>query len=127
MALETSILTSIKKMVGLIEEDTSFDQDILVFINAAFSRLHELGVGATVFVVADESVTWDSLSLSTEALSNVKTYIFLRVRLFFDPPSAGYLVEAYQKEITKHESLLNTFHDVTAETTYADLVVESEV
>ena len=94
-----SILTSIKKMIGLTEEYTQFDGDIIVHINSVFMALHQLGVGPTTgFTISDKSKTWtDYLGVGTN-IEAVKSYIYLKVRLIFDPPSSSAVIEAIERQ-----------------------------
>ncbi len=125
--MEASILTSTKKMLGLAPDYTVFDLDVLMFINSAFSSLNQLGVGATEGVVVENAEkTWATLELTDPALSLVKIYIFLKVRMFFDPPSTSFLIEAVEKQIREHEWRLAAVHDATAAATYPVVIVESE-
>ena len=103
-----SILTSIKKLLGPMEEDTSFDSDIVMYINSAIMRLNQIGIGPiTGYSIIDKSNTWDELLGEREDLAAVKSYIYLKVRLIFDPPQSGFLVEAIKNQITELESTLN--------------------
>jgi hypothetical protein len=91
----TSILTSVKKTLGLEEADTSFDADILVFINSTFSTLHQLGVGPeNGFQIEDKVVTWDAFLGTDPRLNNVKAYMHLKVRMLFDPPTTSFAIDA---------------------------------
>lgn len=106
--MEDSILTSTKKALGLDEEDTSFDLDILLFINSVLSTLNQIGVGpVNGYQIEDKSATWDELLNSDPRLNNVKTYTYLRVRLLFDPPATSFAIAAIEKQITELESRIN--------------------
>lgn len=105
-----SILTSIKKMLGLGESDTQFDEELIMFINAAFSTLLQLGVGpSTGFIIEDEFAEWAEFLGTRTDVENVKTYIYLKVRLIFDPPQTSYLVEAINKQIAECEWRINNW------------------
>lgn len=103
-----SILTSIKKLLGVEEDYTHFDTDIVIYINTALMRLNQLGIGPTLgFRIQDKTAEWiDFLSDATD-LEGVKTYVYLKVRLVFDPPQMGYLVEAIKDQIKELEWTLN--------------------
>ena len=104
----TSILTSIKKLLGPTEEDTSFDVDIIMHINSAFFRLNQLGVGpATGFFITDNTKTWEDFLESRTDLEAVKTYVYQKVRLVFDPPQSSFLVEAIKDSIKEFEWTIN--------------------
>lgn len=105
-----SILTSIKKLLGPSAEDEHFDPDIIMHINTVLADLNELGVGPDEgFEIEDDSACWDELipEESLKKLNNVKTYIYLRVRLLFDPPANSAVIESINKQIDKLEWRLN--------------------
>lgn len=90
-----SILTSIKKLLGIEEDYDCFDGDIMLHINGALSTLHQLGVGpAEGFSIEDASKTWDDFIPNSPKLNSVKTLVYLRVRLVFDPPTNSSLLTA---------------------------------
>ena len=106
--MATSILTSIKKLLGPTEEDTSFDVDITMHINSAFFRLNQLGVGPSEgFFITDKSKTWEEFLASRKDLEAVKSYVYQKVRLMFDPPQSGFLVEALKESIKEFEWTIN--------------------
>ena len=103
-----SILTSVKKMLGIIEEDTSFDMDIILHINSVFMILKQLGVGPKAgYTISGKSNLWSEFLTSYEQLELVKSYMFLKVRLLFDPPTVGAVMESYQRMIDEFEWRLN--------------------
>lgn len=108
-----SILQTIKKMLGeLPEEYECFDQEILIHINSAISTLTQIGVGPSEgFYVQDSNTTWDEFIPSDPRLSIVKTYIYLKVKIAFDPPSSSYILDSYQKTINELEWRLNVLCD----------------
>lgn len=109
-----SILDSTKKVLGLTEDYTAFDQDIIIYINTAFSSLHQLGVGPIEgFAIEDASTTWDAFLGTDPRLNSVKTYIHLRSRLLFDPPTTSYLVDALDKQLKELEWRLNVQREET--------------
>jgi hypothetical protein len=109
--METSILISTKKILGLDQSYTAFDQDVLTHINTAFSTLNQLGVGPVQgFFIEDETPTWDDfLDMVDDVMMHnmVKTYVYLRVRLLFDPPQTSYLIEALNQQLKEFEWRLN--------------------
>ena len=110
--MSDSILTSIKKLLGLTEEYTYFDADILMHINMAFMVLYQLGVGpSTPFSIADETATWSDFLGDSTDLAGVKTYIYLKVRLVFDPPQSSAAMEAIKQNIAELEWRLNVTVD----------------
>lgn len=95
-----SILTSVKKNLGLDVSYTAFDQDILMHINSALATLTQLGIGPeNGFTVEDASTTWATIIGTDAQLNSVKTLVYLRVRLLFDPPTTGYLIDAMKEQI----------------------------
>ena len=105
-----SVLTSIKKLLGITEADKSFDTDVIIHINSVFSDLAQLGVGPSEgFSIDDKYSNWsDFISVEdTKLFNNVKTYMYLRVKLLFDPPTNSSVLIAMQKEADKLEWRLN--------------------
>lgn len=104
-----SILTSIKKMLGIAENYTQFDTDIIIHINSVFMVLTQLGVGpSTGFYIEDDSAEWVDFIPDLTKLQAVKTYIYLKVRLLFDPSSLGSATLAsYERQIQELEWRLN--------------------
>lgn len=102
-----SILTSIKKLLGITEEYTHFDADIIMHINSVFMVLNQLGVGPTAgFFIEDESTTWDEYLGDPTELQLVKTYMYMKVRMMFDPPTGGVL-NSMKEQINEFEWRLN--------------------
>lgn len=107
-----SILNTIKAMLGIPSTDTAFDTDIIVLINSALTNLLQIGVSSDAsFVVEDDSTKWADLTDNEAVLNMAKTYIFLKVRLTFDPPGTSYLINAYEKQIAEIEWRLNELAD----------------
>jgi hypothetical protein len=106
--MENSILKSTKKVLGLADGYTAFDLDVLTHINAAFSVLNDLGVGPVGgYFVEDDAAEWSSLGLPQNQLSMVRTYIYLKTRMLFDPPTTSFLIDATNKQIEQLEWRLN--------------------
>lgn len=94
-----SILTSTKKLLGIDESLEVFDLDILIHINSVFSDLHQLGVGPEdPFSIEDEVDTWGMFIGDSQMINSVKSYVYLRVRLLFDPPQTGPTAAAMEKQ-----------------------------
>lgn len=100
-----SILTSVKKMLGITKEYTHFDEDIINNINAVFADLAQMGVGpANGFCIVDDSETWDEFIDDNLLLNSVKSYMHLRVKLLFDPASVGSsTLASYERQIAQWE------------------------
>lgn len=100
-----SILTSIKKLLGLIEEDEHFDTDLIIHINSVLNILNQMGVGPTTgFSISDKTAVWtDFISRTDCRLEFVKTYIHLKVKLIFDPPTSSSVAESMNTMIKELE------------------------
>lgn len=109
--MEESILITIKKMVGLDESFTTFDLDIIAYINTVFVVLNQLGVGPSkVFSIVDAEDTWSDFG-EYEYIEMVKSYIAKKVQLMFDPPTSGVLVEAIKNKISEDEFRLSMYEE----------------
>lgn len=107
-----SILTSIKKLLGIAKEYDHFDQDIVMHINSAFSVLTQLGVGPDEgFYIKDASKTWSEFLYDDPRLEFVKIYIYLKVKLAFDPPLSSAVIEAINRQISELEWRINVTVD----------------
>lgn len=100
-----SILTSIKKLLGIVKEDTAFDADIIIHINSVFMTLNQLGVGPEDgFMVINDTETWNKfLGDSNKLIQAVKTYTYLKVKMVFDPPTNSSVLSAIQREVDAYE------------------------
>lgn len=103
-----SILTSTKKILGVEADYTAFDVDIMTHINTVFSVLNQLGIGpAGGFAIEDAEPTWEDFLDEDLRLNSVKTYVYLRVRLLFDPPTTSYLITSMSEQIQELEYRLS--------------------
>ena len=132
--MNDSILNSIKKMLGITEEYEHFDQDIIAHINSAFMVLTQLGVGpSSGFFITDKSATWSNFitnegtisksrsrprelaitqaANSTTNVGMIQSYIYMKVKLLFDPPQNSFLVDSLNKSISEYEWRLNAMFD----------------
>lgn len=99
-----SILTSIKKMLGITEDYTHFDQDIIMHINSVFLNLTQIGVGPEEgFFIEDSYAEWSEFIGDAAMLQAVKSYMYLKVRLLFDPPLNSAVLEANNRMIAEYE------------------------
>lgn len=99
-----SILTSVKKLLGILEDSTEFDTDIIININAAISTLYQLGVGKLGFVLESKDDTYeDLLEELTPMFQSVKMYLYYKTRLGFDPPTTQALLSMTEKSIQELE------------------------
>lgn len=103
-----SILTSIKKLIGYDEADDSFDTDLIMHINSVLAILRQLGVGPSEgFRIKDESTTWDEFIPEEQFLDDVKTFVYLKVRLIFDPPQSSAMMDAMNRTLSELEWRIN--------------------
>ena len=99
-----SILTSIKKLLGMPEGYTAFDQDVIMHINSVFLVLKQLGVGpAEGFFIEDASSTWDEYIEDPFECNAVKTYMYAKVRLIFDPPQNSSHIKCLEQTVAEFE------------------------
>ena len=107
-----SILTSIKKLLGIDEEYEHFDPDIIMHINSVFMILNQLGVGPSEgFSIQDSKSVWSDFIPSGSNLEAVKTYMHLKVKQMFDPPSSSAVSDAINRSIAELEWRLNVAAD----------------
>ena len=110
--METSILTSIKKLLGVAEDYTEFDEDIMTNINSVFLNLTQLGVGPEEgFMIEDNTAVWEDFINNSTQLQAVKTYVYLKVKLLFDPPLSSSVTESINRMIAELEWRLNAAVD----------------
>lgn len=103
-----SILTSIKKLLGITEEYDAFDQDIIMHINTVMGILTQLGIGPTEgFSISDKETTWADYLGDDHRFEMVKSYIYLKVRMMFDPSLTSTVNEAITRNISELEWRLN--------------------
>lgn len=122
-----SILTTTKKALGLHEADTSFDADVIMYINSVFSTLNQLGVGPTGgFMIHGVEETWAVYLGSDMNMNDVKTYMYLRVRMLFDPPTTSFALSAMKEQIDEHTWRINVYREtlLAATDTTTDTTIE---
>lgn len=107
-----SILLSIKKLLGIDAVCDHFDTDVILHINSALMVLNQLGVGPPGgFVVTSNAETWSDFLGTNQTIEAVKTYVFLKVKLAFDPPQSSAAIESFNKMIAEYEWRLNVAVD----------------
>lgn len=112
--MSDSVLISTKKILGIDEDYSAFDLDIVTHINSVFATLSELGLGPELgFMIVDEDDLWSDF-FEDIRLNSIKTYVYLRVRLLFDPPSTSYAITALEKQAKELEWRLNVVREATA-------------
>lgn len=104
---EESILKSVKLMLGLPPEYDAYDPQIIIDINSTFDILHQLGVGDGDFYVTGDEETWDEIVPDTR-YNFIKTYVYMKVRLMFDPPQSSYHLQALKDQIAELEWRINS-------------------
>lgn len=103
---KNSILTSIKKLLGITESCTDFDTDIIMHINTVLMTLNQLGVGTEGFQIEDKNAVWSEF-IDPNKLAATKSYVYLKVKLLFDPPLNSAIIEAIKESIRELEWRLN--------------------
>lgn len=107
-----SILASTKHVLNLEEDYTPFDQDIIMHINSVFFTLNQLGIGPVDgFRIDDDVAVWSDFTGDDIRYDAVKTYMYLRVRLLFDPPQTSYLIQAFKEQREELEWRLNVHRE----------------
>lgn len=113
-----SVLTSIKKLLGISEEDTSFDVDLIMHINSVFSVLNQLGVGPPEgYAIQDKNNTWNEFITEDTKLNFVKSFMHLKVKLLFDPPLSSSVMESMKQMIGELEWRLSVAIDLRKDET----------
>lgn len=104
-----SILTSIKKLLGIPEDYEHYDADIIMHINSVFMILNQLGVGpSNGFSITDKTAVWSNFISDNDNLEAVKSYVYMKVRLLFDPPLSSAVMECMNRMIGELEWRLNS-------------------
>lgn len=107
-----SILLSVKKMLGLDKDYDVFDPELIIHINTVFGTLHQLGVGPEdQFRITGDSEVWSDFTTEGEQTDEVKSYVYLRVRLLFDPPSSSFVLSSFKEQLQELEWRLNVKAD----------------
>lgn len=102
--MENSILNSIKQLLGISADETVFDTDIIIHINSVIASLTQMGIGpSNGFEIVDNSATWTDFLEDDKRLNSVRSYIYMKVRLIFDPPTSSAVIEAYKQQIAEFE------------------------
>ena len=101
--MEESILTSIKKLLGITEDYEIFDQDLIIHINSIFTILKQMGIGPeSTFRLTGKNEAWSEF-IKDKDIESVKSFVYLRVRLLFDPPASSSAIESINKMISELE------------------------
>ena len=103
-------------MLGIDSEDTNFDRELVIYINGALMIINQLGVGPDGYSIRDKTNTWNEFLVERTDLELIKTAIYLRVRLIFDPPQNSFLVNAIKDQISEYDWRIELNHkEVTYE------------
>ena len=122
--MEESILTSIKKLLGIEEEYEHFDPDIIIGINTALNILTQLGVGPIVgFSINDKTTNWKDFIPDISKFEMVKTYIHLKTKLLFDPPMSAAVIDVIKLQIQELEWRLNNQAESVEEVNVSELLL----
>lgn len=110
--MSDSILLTTKKALGIAEDYDVFDQNLIMFINGVFSTLNQIGIGpADGFEIEDDASTWSEYIGVNVQYNSVKTYMYLRVRILFDPPTTSFLIDAITKQKEELEWRLSVLRE----------------
>lgn len=110
--MSASILSSTKAALSIADDYTVFDPVILMHINSVFATLNQLGIGPVDgFEIEDAGVEWDSYLLNNPRFNPVKTYVYLRVRMLFDPPTTSFHITAMEEQINEIAWRLNVLRE----------------
>lgn len=119
--VKDSILDSLKQMVSIEKDYDVYDVDILININSIFSTLQQLGVGPTEgFSIDDSEAVWDDFLAGDKKINNVKSYMYLRLKLLFDPPPTSFALEAVKEQIKEMEWRLMVQKDPYPQNAYPE-------
>lgn len=102
-----SILVSIKKMLGLDKSYTVFDDELIILINTALMVLEQVGLGPNGFVITGEAETWTDFLTDISKFEGAKTYVYIKTRLAFDPPTNSSLLKSFEETMKELEWRLN--------------------
>lgn len=126
--MTSSILDDTKKAVGVSVDDTSFDTDIIMHINAVLTVLNQIGIGPPEgLMISDSSTTWYDLIGDDARLNSVMTYVYIRVRMFFDPPQTAHLIAAFENQYKELEYRLSTQRESVAWVDPTPIDIDEEI
>lgn len=110
-----SILDSVKRSCDIVVDDTSFDGKLIMYTNAMFSVVSDLGIGpAGGYSIVDNTATWEDFATTDpqltddeDLLNSLKLYVGLRVRYLFDPPTLSFVIEAMDRQVAEFTSRIS--------------------
>lgn len=110
-----SILDTVKKVLGIEPDYEAFDIDIIMHINSVFATLQQLGVGpASGFFIENKEAKWADILGDDPTTNNVKTYVCLRVKLIFDPPTTSFAIDSMKRQVEELEWRINVRREEVA-------------
>lgn len=109
--IQDSILLLIKKKIGIDADYKAFDEDIIADINTVLFSLNQIGIGVEDFSINDETALWTDFLGETKNYEAVKTYIYIKVKLMFDPPTSSFVITAMEKQASELEWRLNVKYE----------------
>ena len=110
--MEQSVLISVNEMLGLVMPDNGMDLDVLTAINTAINVVYQLGAIPTPIEITNESVVWSDLSVQSDLLTLVKSYIFLKTQNLWDPPQTSFLISLKKEQLSELEWRIKEFREV---------------
>ena len=110
--IQDSILLLIKKKLGIAPDYHAFDEDVITDINTVLFSLNQLGIGAEDFSIKDETALWSDFLGDSKNYESVKTYVYIKVRLMFDPPTSSFVIAALEKQASELEWRLNVKYEI---------------
>lgn len=113
--MKNSILLTIKKLLGIAPEYDCFDTDIIIHINYAIATLNQIGYPSNGFIVSNARDSWDDYLEDDARLELIKTYIYLKVKMVFDPPTSGMVMDSYKQLVAELEWRINSLVDYERE------------
>lgn len=115
VSLASSVLASTKKLLGIQDEYTEFDQEIIMNINSVLGKVYQLGVTKEAKIIEDREATWTDIIGDRKDLEIIKTYIYKNVKLAFDPPSSSFVLQSLKEQIAEEEFRLSAVTDYSFE------------
>ena len=116
-----SILVSVKRMLGILPNDRAFDDELIMHINGVFMTLQQLGVGPkTGFSISDYDATWSDFTDNSNLIGSTRMFVYLKVRIIFDPPTSSAAADAINNRISELEFRLNSQAECDAESNGED-------
>lgn len=110
--MENSILKSVKEVLGLAQQDSGFDLEIITYLNSALVTLQQIGVVYEIPQISDDTAVWSDLSVVDGSIGIVRSYINLKTQMLWDPPATSFLIGLKNEQIKEYEVRLNLLSEV---------------